>query len=70
MSWKPEVRVIGDDKWYGNAICLATEEEAAGYARDLFTRWMQAKATRVVKSDDPVNYRWADGKLTAVEAVQ
>ena len=51
MSWKPEVRVKGDAKWYGNAIRCETKEEAEAYVRDLAARWTSVVETRVV--EDP-----------------
>ena len=36
-SWKPEVKTVPDDKWYGNSLAFATEKEAAHSAKDLFT---------------------------------
>jgi hypothetical protein len=29
-------------------------------------RWTLVRDTRVVEVDEPVNYRWADGRLQAV----
>ena len=29
-------------------------------------RWLAVRDTRVVESEDPVNYRWVDGALEAV----
>ena len=57
MSYKGEVRVVGDKKWYDNAIRFETESEAQFYAHDLFNRWTQTVDWRVVESPDPVNYR-------------
>lgn len=69
-SYKPQVQVRGEgDKWHDNALRFATLEEAAANASDLYGRWMMATAHRAVESDDPVNYRWLDGKLVAVETV-
>jgi hypothetical protein len=61
-SWKPEVQVNGDDIWAGNALRFATREEAEKNVRDLEMRWLLVTGTRVVESDDPVNYRWVDGE--------
>lgn len=57
MSWKMEVQTGGDD-WNGNAIRLATKDEAEAYARDLMSRWILVTDTRVVECQDPVNYRF------------
>lgn len=57
-SWKPEIQVAGDPKWYDNAVRFKTRPEAERYAADLFSRWTSAKAWRVIESDDPVNSFW------------
>lgn len=63
MSWKPEVRVPADNKWYDNAVRFKTEEEAMAYALDLQDRWTAVREIRVSKSDDPVNGTWIEGKM-------
>jgi len=68
MSWKPEVKTVNDDKWYGNALVFATKEEAEANVFDLSCRWMLVTDTRVVESNDPVNYAWVDGRLAAVKS--
>ena len=65
MSWKPEVKVHGDDKWYGNTLRFATMEEAENNAHD---RWALAKGCRATPSEDPVNYTYVGGVLKAVES--
>ena len=67
MSWKPEVIADGSGKWCGNALCFATREEAEANVFDLSMRWFAVRQTRVVESDAPVNYRYTDGRLIAVE---
>jgi hypothetical protein len=57
MSWKPEVKTVNDDKWYGNALAFATQEEAVVSAKDLMNRWLLVTDCRAVESDEPVNYR-------------
>lgn len=69
MSWMVEVRVHGDPKYYGNAVRLETVQEAALYAHDLFMRWTQADAVRHVPSNDPVNYRFTEKGLEAIDDV-
>lgn len=68
MSWKPEVKVTGEAEtdWNGNALRFATKEEAEAYVRDLMMRWLLVTDTRVVESDDRINYRWVDGRLHQV----
>lgn len=68
MSWAPEVIADNTGKFYGNALRFATREEAEANVKDLMRRWFAVRETRVVESDDPVNYKWVDGKLVAVEA--
>ncbi len=63
MSWKPEIQVAGDPKWYDNAVRFKTELEARKYAADLFYRWTSAKEWRVVKVDEPANSAWVNGEM-------
>lgn len=67
MSWKPEVIADSGGKWYGNALRFATKEEAEANVRDLSSRWLAVRDTRVVESDAPVNYAWVDGGLVVIE---
>ncbi len=68
MSFKPEVRTGRDPKFYGNNLAFATREEAERSARDLQNRWLLVVEWRVVKSDQPVNYRLDEaGELHAVQ---
>jgi hypothetical protein len=67
MSWAPEVKTINDDNSYGNALRFATREEAEKNVADLRSRWLLVTETRVVESDDPVNYKWTETGLVAVE---
>jgi hypothetical protein len=67
MSWKPEVIADKSGKWTGNAVRFATREEADEYVEDLMYRWLAVTGWRTVKSNDPVNYRWVNGKLEAVK---
>ena len=66
MSFKPEVVADSSGKFYGNALRFATREEAEANVRDLAARWYLVTQTRVVESDDPVNYRYVDGNLIEV----
>jgi len=66
MSWATEVIADSYGKWTGNACRFAYRNEAESYAADLFTRCTAVKAWRVVDSDDPVNYVWADGRAKAL----
>ena len=66
MSFKPEVIAHPPGKWRGNALCFATREEAEANVRDLMMRWFAVRETRVVESDDPVNYRYVGGRLESL----
>lgn len=66
MSWKPEVIADNSGKWAGNALRFATRKEAEEQVYDLSLRWLLVRETRVVESDDPVNYRYESGRLIAV----
>lgn len=68
MSYKPEVKTAGGSAWAGNALRFATEDEAQAYVLDLAMRWTAVCDTRVIESDDPVNYEIKDGKCVPVEA--
>ena len=63
MSFKPEVIADTSVKWCGNALRFATREEAEANVRDLMMRWFAVRETRIVVSDDPVNYRYVGGRL-------
>ncbi len=49
MKYKAEVKVAGDEKWYGNALVFDTHDEAEVYAKDLHGRWMATTDWRVVE---------------------
>jgi hypothetical protein len=66
MSFKPEVIADASGKWCGNALRFATREEAEANVRDVMMRWFAVRETRVVESDDPVNYRYLDGRLESL----
>src|ERR1700737_337360 len=67
MSFKPEVIADTSGKWCGNALCfLATREEAEANVQDLMMRWFAVRETRVVQSDDTVNYLYMDGRLESL----
>jgi hypothetical protein len=67
-SYAPQVIADSSGKWAGNALRFATREEAEDNVRDLMNRWFLVTDTRVVESDDPVNYRYVDGKLIDVKS--
>lgn len=69
MSWKSAVKVDVNE-WVYNGLRFATKEEAEGYVADLKMRWTMVDDTRVEESDEPVNFRWVDGKLLETEAMK
>jgi hypothetical protein len=66
-SYAPQVIADNTGQWCGNALRFATKAEAEANVHDLMMRWTMVCATRVVESDDPVNYRYTSSKLEAVE---
>jgi hypothetical protein len=64
MSYKPEMFVQGE--WCSNQLRFATEEEAKSSAKALFMRWTLPEKWRVSESDDPVNYKWENGREVAL----
>jgi hypothetical protein len=71
MSWKPETKVFGDQKFYQNGLVFSTEDEAKRWGQDLLDRWTQAETSRVVEVTDEPNYVYTeDRKLIAIEKLQ
>ena len=68
MSWKAEVIADSSGKWCGNALVFHTWLEAKEYAGDLASRWFAVRETRVVQTQESVNYIFVDGKLVSVES--
>jgi len=66
-SFSPEVIADAGGNWTGNALRFATRQEAEGWVADLAYRWTAVRGTRVVESDDPVNYKWDGVNLTEVK---
>jgi hypothetical protein len=66
MSFKPMVRVTGEQKFSGNGLRFATREEAESNVHDLMMRWFLVEETTVEESADPVNYTYVDHKLVPV----
>ena len=66
MSWKSEVIADSSGEWCGNALRFASPKEARDYVWNLSLRWTLVRDTRVVESDEPVNYSYQDGTLTAM----
>jgi hypothetical protein len=61
------VSLDGGKTYNGNALRFATHKEAHDNAFDLGRRWMLVTNIGVEESEDPVNYRWVDGKLEGVK---
>lgn len=66
MSWKSEVIADNSGEWCGNALRFATKAEAEANVESLKSRWVLVRDTRVVESEDPVNYKWENGRLVDV----
>lgn len=67
MSWKPEVIADSSGTWCDNGLRFATREEAEANVLALAVRWFLVRETRVVETDEPVNYAWVDGALVRLE---
>ena len=71
MSFKPEVIADSSGEWCGNALRFATGSPPRKRPKprwpNLASRWLLVGETLAVECDDPVNYRWQDGQLIAVE---
>jgi hypothetical protein len=61
-----EVIAYSSGKWCGNARRFTTREEAEANVQDLRMRWFAVRETRVVESDDPVNYSYVHGRLESL----
>lgn len=66
MSFGIEVIADSSGKFCGNAVRVATRQEAEAYARHKKASWTLVQETRVIESADPVNYRWVNGQLESV----
>ena len=62
-SWACWVLVKGEREWVTNALRFATKEEADAWGVDLDSRWTLPKELEARPSDDPVNHRFAGGRL-------
>lgn len=61
MGWKPEVKVTGEDEWHQNGLTFATQKEAKGAARDLFSRWTACTDYNAVEVPEKANYKRVGG---------
>ena len=57
-----------EGKWAANGLRFASPEEAFGSLMALRMRWWVATDGRVTESEDPINYRFVDGKDVRIEA--
>ena len=57
-----------DGQWAGNALRFATQEEAFGSMMMLRMRWWVPTDGRATESEDPVNYRFENGRDVRIEA--
>jgi len=66
MSWKTEVCAQGS--WSSNALRFATKEEAEASGRELLSRWFVPTDSRATETpDEPVNYKFENGKNVRLE---
>lgn len=65
-SFAAEVIADAGGQWAGNALRFASRQEAESWVADLALRWILVRGTRVVESNDPVNYKWDGTNLTEV----
>jgi hypothetical protein len=63
MAWKNEVQADNSGTWSTNALRFATKEEAEAYGLDLYQRWTLVREYRATETDEPVNYRFVDGRV-------
>ena len=66
-SWKAEVLVGGDVKWYDNGLRFADKLEATAYVNDLADRWTSVRDTRTTETEDPVTHQWTLGRALRIE---
>ena len=60
--------MLVDGKWATNSLRFATAEEAFGSVMALRMRWWVPEDGRATESEDPVNYRFVDGRDVRIEA--
>jgi len=68
MSFKTAVQVKGESRcWTYNGLFFATAEEGEAWGCHLSGTWSQLETFEVQPSDEPVNYKYENGKLTKVK---
>jgi hypothetical protein len=68
ISWAPEVIADSSGKWSRNSLRFATQEEAEASARELAGRWWLVTDYRAAPAQEPVNYRFVEGKNQPLES--
>jgi len=68
-SFKAEVIADNSGQWCGNALRFATRGEAEQYADDLSYRWTLVRESRVIESDEAVNYVFGPGGARPIEVI-
>lgn len=66
MRFKLGVKTAGDSDWVTNALCFETEKEAEEYGKDLYSRWIAVKETKVLPSNEPINCRFINGAIEMI----
>jgi len=67
VSFAGEVIADSSGVFVGNGCRFETREEAEAYVQDLRSRWLLVTATQTVESDEPVNYRFVEGRVRSTE---
>lgn len=60
------IEVPDNMRWAFHGMRFATKEEADYYVEGQLLAWNITCETRIVESEDPVNYKIEDGKLRSV----
>ncbi|MGV8080985.1 MAG: hypothetical protein AB2L22_13125 [Syntrophales bacterium] len=55
MSYRVDVRTIGDPGYYSNGLRFRDQADAESYAVDLSLRWLAVEDYRIVESMDEPN---------------
>jgi len=67
MNYRYTIKVLGDPKFYNNAVVFATEAEAVSAAICKATLWTLAEDWQVEETSDPANYGFEDGQLVPLK---
>jgi hypothetical protein len=66
MSFKTEILAFHETKWVSNGVRFATADEAEAAGQELSMRWFALDQWRAAESDEPVNYKFENGKSVAL----